>query len=60
KYPRLGLTVSHGGDYPGYRTLLRRFVDADRVLVILSCRDAKDAKAFEKFMSDMKSAAAED
>ncbi|MBO7549225.1 MAG: beta-lactamase family protein [Clostridia bacterium] len=60
KYPRLGLAVSHGGDYPGYRTLLRRFVDADRVLVILSCRDAKDAKAFEKFMSDMKSAAAED
>ena len=59
RYPGVGLTVSHGGEYPGYRTLLRRFVDSDRVLVILNCREAKDPKAFSAFMAAMKSAAAE-
>ena len=59
RYPRLGLVVSHGGEYPGYRTLFRRFVDSDRLLVVLNSRQAKDAKAFESFYSALKSAAAD-
>lgn len=59
RYPQLGLVVSHGGEYPGYRTLFRRFVDSDRLLVVLNSRQAKDAKAFESFYSALKSAAAD-
>ena len=59
EYPGPGLAVSHGGEYPGYRTLLRRFIDTDRVLIILTNRQAADMKAFEEFMKNIKSAAAE-
>ena len=59
RYPHSGLAVSHGGEYPGYRTLFRRFIDDDRLLVILNCREAKDPKAFGAFYSAMKSAAAD-
>ena len=38
----LGLVVSHSGGMPGVATWFERFLDADRVLVILSNRDYRD------------------
>ncbi len=40
-----GLIVSHSGGMPGVATWFERFIDADRVLVILSCRDYRDVRA---------------
>ena len=42
----LGLVVSHSGGMPGVSTWFERFIDGDRVLVILSCRDYRDARAY--------------
>ena len=41
----LGLIVSHSGGMPGVHTWFARFIDADRVLVILCCREEEDARA---------------
>ncbi len=48
--PELGAVVSHSGGMPGLRTWFERFVDADRVLVIMGCRDYSDARAFLSFL----------
>ncbi len=40
--PKLGRVVNHGGYWPGYNTQYARWLDADRVLVVLSCRDCVD------------------
>ncbi len=48
--PELGAVVSHSGGMPGLRTWFERFVDADRVLVIMGCRDYSDARAFLGFL----------
>ena len=40
--PALGLIVCHSGGWPGYSTWFERFVDADRVLIRLRCRDVRD------------------
>ena len=45
--PELGLVVRHSGGWPGYSTWFERFVDADRVLIILKCRSYSDARGFE-------------
>ena len=45
----LGLVVSHSGGMPGVLTWFERFIDADRVLVILSCRDYRDVRAYLGF-----------
>ena len=42
----LGLVVSHSGGMPGVATWFERFVDADRVLVILCNRDYRDVRAY--------------
>ncbi len=42
---KLGLIVSHSGGMPGVHTWYERFVDADRVLVILCNREERDARA---------------
>ena len=41
-----GLVVSHSGGMPGVCTWFERFIDADRVLVLLGNRDYEDVRAF--------------
>ncbi len=43
---KLGLIVSHSGGMPGVHTWFERFIDADRVLVILCSRDTLGARAY--------------
>ena len=52
-----GLVVSHSGGMPGVATWFERFIDADRVLVILSCRDYRDVRAYEGYWDGMEAAA---
>ena len=40
-----GLIVSHSGGMPGLTTWFEHFVDEDRVLIMLFCRDTRDARA---------------
>ena len=54
---KYGLIVSHSGGMPGVATWLERFIDADRMLVILACRDFADARAFLAFERGMRAAA---
>ena len=42
---KLGLVVSHSGGMPGVNTWFERFIDADRVLVMLFNRDPWDYRA---------------
>ncbi len=51
----LGLIVSHSGGWPGYFSWFERFLDADMVLILLSCRDALDGKAADAFFEGMRS-----
>jgi len=53
-----GLIVSHSGGMPGLETWFEHFVDEDRTVVILCCRDLADVRAFESFWDGMKAAAA--
>ncbi|MBR3381981.1 MAG: beta-lactamase family protein [Clostridia bacterium] len=53
----LGRIVSHSGGMPGVATWLERFIDADRMLVILTCRDFADARAFLTFERGMRAVA---
>ena len=48
-----GLVVSHSGGMPGVATWFERFIDADRVLVILSCRDYRDIRAYLSYWDGM-------
>ena len=50
----LGLIVSHSGGMPGVITWFERFIDADRVLVLLSNRDPEDCRAFDGFYYGMR------
>ena len=52
-----GLVVSHSGGMPGVATWLERFIDADRMLVILTCRDFADVRAYLSFEKGLKSIA---
>ena len=54
---RLGLIVSHSGGMPGLNTWFGRFVDADRVLVLMDCRDYTDVRAFVDFWDGMRAIA---
>ena len=49
-----GLVVSHSGGMPGLETWFEHFVDEDRTLVILNCRDYADARAFGGFWDGMR------
>ncbi len=49
-----GLIVSHSGGMPGVITWFERFIDADRVLVLLSNRDPEDYRAFSGFYDGMR------
>jgi hypothetical protein len=55
--PELGLIVSHSGGMPGVHTWYERFVDADRVLVILSGREEQDARAHMGFYKGLRAVA---
>ncbi len=52
-----GLIVSHSGGMPGVATWFERFIDADRVLVILSCRDYRDIRAYSSYWDGMEAIA---
>ena len=52
-----GLVVSHSGGMPGVATWFERFVDADRVLVILSNRDYRDVRAYLGYWDGMEAVA---
>ena len=45
----LGLIVGHSGGMPGVGTWFERFIDADKVLVILTNRSWVDARAYMSF-----------
>ena len=53
----LGLAVSHSGGMPGVHTWYERFVDADRVLVILCSREERDARAHKAVFDGMRAIA---
>ncbi len=53
----LGLVGSHSGGMPGVATWFERFLDADRVLVILSNRDYRDVRAYEGYWDGMEAIA---
>ncbi len=52
-----GLIVAHSGGMPGLGTWFERFVDADRVLVFLNCRDCSDVRAYLGFESGLEAIA---
>ena len=52
-HPELGLVVSHSGGMPGLETWFERYVDADRVLVLLCCRGYSDIRTFAGFWDGM-------
>lgn len=52
-----GLVVSHSGGMPGLYTLFERFVDADRTIVVMNCREPSDEAAFEAFIQGLEDAA---
>ncbi len=51
---KLGRIVSHSGGMPGVATWFERFIDADRMLVILTCRDFADVRAYLSFEKGLK------
>ena len=52
-----GLVVSHSGGMPGVLTWFERWIDADRVLVLLGNRDYTDARAFLGYLKGMEAVA---
>ena len=52
-----GLIVSHSGGMPGLETWFEHFVDENRTLVILNCRDFSDIRAFVRFWDGMQAIA---
>ena len=48
-----GLIVSHSGGMPGVATWFERVIDADKVLVILGCRDYRDIRAYLGYWDGM-------
>ena len=55
--PAFGLIVCHSGGWPGYSSWYERFVDADRVLVMLRSRDVRDERAYAAFYAGLKAIA---
>ena len=54
---KYGLIVSHSGGMPGVATWFERFIDADRVLVILTNRDYRDIRAYNSYWNGMEAIA---
>ena len=55
--PGFGLIVRHGGSMPGLGTWFERFVDSDRVFIILNCRESADEQAYREFSDGMEALA---
>ena len=55
--PEIGLIVNHSGGMPGLSTWFERFVDADRVIAFMSCREYADVRACVGFDSGMEAVA---
>ena len=55
--PELGLVVYHDGWHKGATSWYERFVDADRVLILLWSRDAEDDMAYDAFRKGMQAIA---
>lgn len=55
--PVLGHIVFHAGHMPGYATWYERFLDKDRVLILLRCRNAVDSRAYQAFFDGMRAIA---
>ncbi|MBP5254825.1 MAG: beta-lactamase family protein [Lachnospiraceae bacterium] len=55
--PGRGFIVSHSGGMPGLGTWFERFVDADRVIVCMNCRDYSDARAYWSFEEGLEAVA---
>lgn len=55
--PEFGLIVRHGGGMPGLNTWYERFVDADRVLIFMGCREAEDVRSDAAFWNGMRAIA---
>ena len=55
--PKLGRVVFHAGGMPGYSTWYERFLDADRLLIFLRCRDDADGRAYAAFRDGLEDAA---
>ena len=55
--PKFGLIVRHSGGWPGYSSWFERYLDADRVLIILCSRDSLDDRAREAFFAGIKAIA---
>ena len=49
-----GLIVSHSGGMPGLETWFEHYVDEDKALVILSCRDYQDIRSASGFWDGMR------
>ena len=52
-----GLIVSHSGGMPGLETWFEHYVDEDRTLVILNCREFSDVRAFVRFWDGLQAIA---
>ena len=52
-----GLIVRHSGGMPGVGTWFERFIDTDRVLIVLTNRDIVDARAFKSCENGMEAVA---
>ncbi len=50
---KLGLIVSHSGGMPGVNTWFERFLDADRMLLILINRDSEEYRTIAGFWNGM-------
>ena len=51
--PELGRVLSHSGGWPGVSTWYGRYLDADRVLVLLNCRQPTDGRGGDAFFRAM-------
>ena len=56
---KLGLTVCHSGGMPGVATWFQRWIDADRVLIILDSRNPMDNRAFQGYWDGLQAVAAD-
>ena len=51
--PKHGLIVAHSGSWPGYSLWFERFIDEDKVIIKLSCRDQIDGRAMKVLVPGM-------
>lgn len=50
----LGLILTHAGGWAGFNTWFERFIDANRVFVLLNCRETDDVRGLDSFETGMR------